>query len=67
MYKPFLDNTAIYPILKGHYLDEYSKPEEVTPGICHYVQKSIQAVDEVLTDVERAGRTISEQRVNFLS
>ena len=57
---PFIDDVAGKPPSRLKYPDAHGKPKmSAMLGVRLYVLEAIQSLDEVLVDIERAGRMIS--------
>src|SRR5205085_5919893 len=67
-FEPFIDDMAAKPPSHSTYPDEVTGlPEEsAITSVWRYILEAIQALDEVLADIERAGRTISGLKSAFI-
>ena len=59
--KPFIDDIGVRPPSRSRYVDASTGEPELSPipGVRRYVLESIQATGLVMTEIERAGATIS--------
>ena len=64
--KPCIDNVAVKPVSRSHYLNKEGTLEEVVPGVRKYVLEAIISLDKVLADIERAVATISGEKSEVL-
>ena len=65
--EPFIDDVAAKPPSRSTYPDANRKPKmSEIPGVRLYIWAAIQSLDEVLADLERAGRTISGIKSAFV-
>jgi hypothetical protein len=66
--EPFLDDVGVKPKSRSKYPDPITgEPEESPiPGVRRYVLESIQSLDEVLADIERARGSIAGLKCAFI-
>src|SRR5947209_4197485 len=66
--EPFIDDVAAKPPSRSTYPDEVTgRPEEsAITGVRRYILEAIQALDEVLADIEGAGGMISGLKSAFI-
>ena len=65
--EPFIYDVATKPTSQSMYPEADGKPKiSAILGVCLNISEAIQSLDEVLADMERAGRTISEFKSTFV-
>ena len=65
--EPFIDDVTAKPPSRSTYPDADGKPKmSAIPGVRLSILEAIQSLNEVLVDIERAGRTISGFKSAFV-